>query len=210
MSNKTDLQENNEVLASIAEQLANDTENHLKDKNNPHGVTAQQAGALPLTGGTLSGGLLQLNGGTAQLLADSGGLNIFSINGSQNRYLTIGNSSYKSAVKDALSLTDNTSSGSKSYNIYGEHNKPRGTYTGNGSATARTISTGGLGCAVAIWGGIYSGIIGANGGFIIHGQTGAITAIKNSEAYFVEGALIITTTVDKCNANGVIYSYQVL
>lgn len=31
--------------------------NHIGNKNNPHGVTASQTGALPLTGGTMSGNL---------------------------------------------------------------------------------------------------------------------------------------------------------
>lgn len=29
--------------------------NHISNKSNPHGVTAEQAGALPLTGGTMTG-----------------------------------------------------------------------------------------------------------------------------------------------------------
>lgn len=34
---------------------------HIADKNNPHEVTAEQVGALPLTGGTLLGNLHFLN-----------------------------------------------------------------------------------------------------------------------------------------------------
>nr|UWI11291.1 MAG: hypothetical protein [Bacteriophage sp.] len=32
--------------------------NHIDNKNNPHGVTAEQAGALPLNGGTMTGQIL--------------------------------------------------------------------------------------------------------------------------------------------------------
>lgn len=40
-----------------ATQLQNYIDNHKNDKNNPHGVTASQAGALPIEGGRLKGGL---------------------------------------------------------------------------------------------------------------------------------------------------------
>lgn len=36
-------------------------DNHIEDKNNPHGVTAEQAGALPITGGIMEGAIT-LNG----------------------------------------------------------------------------------------------------------------------------------------------------
>ena len=44
-------------------------ENHLTDTNNPHGVTAEQVGALPTTGGTVTGrvnlyGMIVLNANT--------------------------------------------------------------------------------------------------------------------------------------------------
>lgn len=41
------------VPSSITKELAN----HVGSKKNPHAVTAEQIGALPLTGGTLTGDL---------------------------------------------------------------------------------------------------------------------------------------------------------
>lgn len=42
------------VPSSVTEELAN----HVGSKKNPHAVTAEQIGALPLTGGTLTGNLI--------------------------------------------------------------------------------------------------------------------------------------------------------
>lgn len=49
-----------EILSAAMGKIAKaitDLISHIGDKNNPHGVTAAQAGALPLTGGTLTGNL---------------------------------------------------------------------------------------------------------------------------------------------------------
>jgi hypothetical protein len=51
---------------------------HASDKNNPHGVTAAQAGAVPITGGTYTGDVTFIQGvkftedGTSQLSAGNG------------------------------------------------------------------------------------------------------------------------------------------
>lgn len=46
------------LIADVAKAAADAIEEHLDNKNNPHGVTAKQAGALPLSGGTLTGDLI--------------------------------------------------------------------------------------------------------------------------------------------------------
>ena len=45
------------LIADVAKAAADAIEEHLDNKNNPHGVTAKQAGALPLSGGILTGDL---------------------------------------------------------------------------------------------------------------------------------------------------------
>lgn len=46
------------LIADVAKAAADAIEEHLDNKNNPHGVTAKQAGALPLSGGALTGDLI--------------------------------------------------------------------------------------------------------------------------------------------------------
>ena len=42
-------------------------------------------------------------------------------------------------IGSALSLTDTVDGTNSSYKVFGQHNKPTGIYTGNGSAASRTI-----------------------------------------------------------------------
>ena len=93
------------------------------------------------------------------------------------------------------------------YNVLHTGNKPSGSYTGNGSATSRTINTGGIGDWVAIK---------SNNGIVIlsnHGvsSTGtALASISYNSAHFTGGILTLATTDALLNANGVTYYYQVL
>lgn len=96
------------------------------------------------------------------------------------------------------------------YNIYGEHNKPSGSYTGNGSATSRTINTGGIGSAILIWSNNgYVSLCSVYGGF---GRTANVTAqaLSGNIVKFETGILTLTTDNVALNANGVTYHYQVL
>lgn len=45
------------AISGLAKTVADAIEEHTNNKENPHGVTAAQTGALPLTGGTLTGNL---------------------------------------------------------------------------------------------------------------------------------------------------------
>lgn len=47
-----------DLISSVAQAAAEAIEEHANRKDNPHGVTAEQAKALPLTGGTLTGNLI--------------------------------------------------------------------------------------------------------------------------------------------------------
>ena len=108
--------------------------NHVSDKNNPHSVTAQQVGALPLSGGTLSGNLhinktfpihklansdnnysLQL-----QMSSDKTG-GMYNIKDSDNAtgiYITDTIESPERAVR----LSHKYKGTANYYNIFGEHN----------------------------------------------------------------------------------------
>lgn len=96
--------------------------------------------------------------------------------------------------------------------VFGEHNKPSGTYTGNGSATARTIATGGIGNLIVILNNTTGGMILATP----YGAFGATSGITNVEFYtydkfnFNSGALTIKTTDTLLNGSGHSYTYHVI
>ena len=90
-------------------------------------------------------------------------------------------------------------------------NKPTGTYTGNGSATERQISTGGIGSAMLVVGGGHSMIVLPNGAFGVS-KTGTAVNLINEEngIYFVNGICYMATASDFVNKSGTVYTYWVL
>ena len=116
--------------------------------------------------------------------------------------LVLRTSNDASVRKDNLYLSLNN----KVYRIFGENNKPSGSYTGNGDATTRTINIGGISqilylrspgisCIVSKDGAHYWQNVGLNG------------YIKNSEIKFLDGILTIATTHNAGNMNGVSFLY---
>lgn len=97
----------------------------------------------------------------------------------------------------------------KWYNLFGEHNKPSGSYTGNGEATSRTISTNGLGSVLHISSNHGTVIANNAGGFAIS-TNGAVSAISYNQCHFINGVLTLATTNNIVNANGQSYGYYVL
>lgn len=91
-------------------------------------------------------------------------------------------------------------------------NKPSGSYTGNGSAAARTIDTGGIGKVMIIWSNTNTtiAVVTHNAGALCKTET-TVKALKNSAcAISANGALALVTDDITLNANGVTYNYQVL
>lgn len=110
----------------------------------------------------------------------------------------------------AISFQETTNGSTASYNIFGEHNKPSGTYTGNGSAASRTINIGGIGGKILfITGNGYSFIVTPNGAFGCHLSSGALY-LKQSEVQFNNGELTLATASTYVNANAATYNYYVL
>lgn len=118
-------------------------------------------------------------------------------NDDNRRQLILRNASHATypALSEAFLLNTVIGKAQKSYRIYGEHNKPSGSYTGNGSATQRTIDVGGIGEVVIIYSG--SGVE-------------IVTRRDRAEAAYSNGVLTIASTANSLNANGVTYYYQVL
>ena len=90
-------------------------------------------------------------------------------------------------------------------------NKPTGTYTGNGSATQRSISISGFGGACLIRSSYWTTIVTSGGGFAWNGQTKETKIFNNTEIYYNAGdTLLIITSHEAVNANGASITYYVL
>lgn len=103
---------------------------HYTDFGNPHRVTAEQVGALPITGGQLQGGLGFIGEGdanTSEIVQNSDFATIFRNKaGGIETILSLTNES-KVDVADVLKLWFANGNG---YSIYGEHNKPTASEVG--------------------------------------------------------------------------------
>lgn len=89
-------------------------------------------------------------------------------------------------------------------------NKPKGTYTGNGSATERTIKIGSLSQAIMVRrAGSYNFVIVSPSGYfgVLNGSFVYGNSTVAKESY---GDLAIATTSESFNASGATYEYQSL
>ena len=110
-----------------------------------------------------------------------------------------------------LSVTANGSG--KSYNIFGEHNKPSGSYTGASSSVTRTIDIGGIGVALLVSSPYGHGIVTKNGAFMFESPSNAngyYRTYDSSAVKFEGGVLTLNTAVSLLNSNSYTYTYQVL
>ena len=96
------------------------------------------------------------------------------------------------------------------YPIFGEHNKPVGSYTGNGS-TERHITTGGIGNALILWSTDnydFGALIIPSGAMFFRG--GTLQTTGKSVCYFENGSLHIYGNYITLNETNKTYNYQVL
>lgn len=98
----------------------------------------------------------------------------------------------------------------KNYNILGEHNKPSGTYTGNGSSTERTIDIGGIGNTLVITSDYGVAIVTKYGAIVKTASGNSVTGLAESAVKFADGVLTIKSSSSYVNGSGYTYSYQVL
>jgi hypothetical protein len=99
---------------------ANDYEEHIENKNNPHKSTAAQVGALPTTGGIMSGPI-KWNDGKQHIIGQSDG-NLIIQNYKQAEYANDDFLAFHNTLplQSVLRIYRN----GQSYSVYGEHNKP--------------------------------------------------------------------------------------
>ena len=167
---------------------------------------------LPLDGSVSMQGWLNLNGNSIAGGYDASNLTLFSSGSGEAiaRRLTIysvGNQS----LKNAIYLWNGEGSDAKYYPVFGEHNKPSGTYSGNGGS--QTIDTGGLGDVILVQ------LTGSGGGMALVSKSGAIlklnsnntvSAVADTEAKFINGVLTLNSSNYALNRSGYGYNYQVL
>lgn len=89
-------------------------------------------------------------------------------------------------------------------------NKPIGTYTGNGSDTARYVTTNGIGESIKIVSNNWTAFLSQGTGFAVK-TDGTVIGLTGAHAWFNEvGTFQITTSHEALNASGVEYTYHVL
>lgn len=203
----------NSILDTIAEVEANTEEKKIA------GALALKAymkhvieNFLPLTGGTLSGSLFIDNGYT-KVDGGTGGSSLVSYSepkGASFRTITIKDNA---ELGDSASIYNQKNDGtSRAYNIFGEHNKPSGSYTGNGSATRREINVGGIyndASILLITGTMSSYIVTHFGAIMIFHDGNDYGNYSADNACFRNGVLILNTD-GSINQSGVTFTYQLL
>ena len=162
------------IKKAIAELIS-----HLANKSNPHGTTAAQVGALPISGGIISGRSVGLADGYGSIASDKNCTTVIAKNltnsADNSRQIYVANSSYAPKVDDSVFLHDTINGVGKKYYLYGEHHKP----------TAAEIG------ALPISGGVISGNLG------IRGNYGMIDADKNCAVVITKNLIDDTNTCRK-------------
>jgi hypothetical protein len=108
-----------------------------------------------------------------------------------------------SMVELAVKKEGNTAN----YKIFGEHNKPTGFYSGNGSAEQRTIPIGGVGSILWIKSAKYLTFVWNFGGFTLDGVNGSVKFHPSSQLDFEDGVLTIASTHSAINDSTNVHYY---
>jgi hypothetical protein len=127
------------------------------------------------------------------------------------RGIIVGDSEGYTNLKNAAKAVEKTNGGAvQYYNLYGEHNKPIGTYTGNGSAASRTIDTGGIGHVALIFTANNMWVVNKFNAVLFHIAGESMRYYSGDELQFIDGKIIMAVADDRMNVSGAVYAYQVL
>ena len=167
-------------------------------------------GYLLTSGGILSGTSLYNYGGYSRYFTN-GSLTAIQhfTDGDKTKTRDIQVRDHYTALEQALKMQNTIDGSTNLYNIFGEHNKPSGSYNGTGSSTSRTIKTGGLSDVIEIHGNGYSMIVCPNGAICVN-NAGTVTGIPATEIFFANGNLTITSDNAKFNGASQTYTWNVL
>ena len=173
---------------------------------------------LPLDGSVPMSGSLNVTVDTTGVGSYSGDnacayIECFKGDWENRRQIVLYNPQHLSDIKNAFNISEINSGISKYYNIFGEHNKPSGSYTGNGSSTTRTINIGGVGNILYISSPYGFGFVTADGGFFVQASydtTAYVVSYSSSYIKFVDGVLTIESSSSYINSSSYTYTYRVL
>ena len=182
--------------------------------------TAADVGALSIEGGVISGAL-GLKDGYGTIASDKNCIAIATKNliddNNYCRKLYLANSNNQGEVKNSLYLQDIINGEVENYKIFGQHNKPSGTYAGNGKTDTRAINVGGTGKVLFIIGDAAScGLLVHPGGAFGSYGTSSSSNYQNfynfskSKINYTDGVLTIKDDHICFNSLNNTYEYQVL
>ena len=89
-----------------------------------------------------------------------------------------------------------------------KNDKTFNSYAGNGSTTARTVATGGIGRLLMIYCSTHIAFVTPKGARVIDLNGGNATWVDAAKAYYLNGNLFLNTDNAAFNASGVSYNYQ--
>lgn len=162
-------------------------------------TTADLAKYLPLSGGTVGNGSrsypLVIRGSSLYSLID------YMNDANDVRWGSLG---FAGAEVPVFLTEDRTNA----YLLLHTGNKPSGTYTGNGDATAREIKTNGIGNTLKI--SSTQGTVILTDGLGVKFTTSGVNSVLNTTGYFTNGLITLKTTDDALNKSGVTYKWEVL
>ena len=90
--------------------------------------------------------------------------------------------------------------------MYGAHNKPTGSYTGDGTTGSRTVSTGGVGGVILIRSLKGHAIVTPTCAVLF--KSGGVSLSSYNAAHYNNGSLGLATADECLNASGVTYYYH--
>ena len=214
------------ALQNLGAAKAKELKGHIEGADNPHGVTAKQVGAVAKTGDTMTGNL-NMKKTTPEIVMRHGDdgrfINIFigseniayfrNAKDSGNRTGLMLCSENVEDIKNLLILQKINEGGVKYYSVFGEHNKPTGSYTGNGSTSKRVIDLGitiGSAEVVLIHSTQGSVIVTRASGLGLNGSN--VVSIPYDKAHVEKesNGLVLNANDYILNKNGETYYYRVL
>lgn len=191
------------------EYLPGDTLTAEKVNEIQDAIVDNENNKLDKSGGTLTGNQLGFNNNSSVIYSGDKWTEYYN-------NVTAGDESNRSGIRiqSDVDLKESIKSyrqveGTKTfYNIYGEHNKPRNSYRGTGSATLRSIETGALGMVIFIWSSYGYGFVTPAGGVFFTGSTSQ--TFSSHQINYSNGILYITSDSDYFNGSDYDYHYQCL